>query len=80
MYRNRNIAVAHIEICNAGNLPATKIKWFIKHTFCTKGDWKVGIIDKRLVSGSGNVLAPHAKMRQGGDRIAVGTDALIPNL
>lgn len=76
MMRNRNEAVAHIEICNAGNLPATKVKWFIKHTLCNKGDWKIGSIDARLVYGSGNIIAPHAKMRQGGDPIAVGPDYL----
>ena len=76
MLQNRNEAVAHIEICNAGNLPATEVKWFIKHDFSWKGDWRIDGIDARLVEGSGNVLAPHAKMRQGGDSIAVGPDAL----
>jgi hypothetical protein len=76
MLRNRNEAVAHIEICNAGNLPATHVKWFIRHNFCSNSDWKIGRIDTHLVEGSGNVLAPHAKMRHGGKEIAVGPEAL----
>jgi hypothetical protein len=76
MLRNRNEAVAHVEICNAGNLPATKVRWFIKHTFCSIGDWKIEKIDTRLVETPGNVIAPHSKMRQGGDSIAVGPQAL----
>ena len=76
MLRNRNEAVAHVEICNAGNLPATKVKWFIKHTFCLNGNWKIDKIDSRLVEEPGNVIAPHSKMRQGGDSIAVGSQAL----
>ncbi len=71
MLRNRNEAVAHVEICNAGNLPATKVRWFIKHTFSSKGDLDVGKLDARLGEKPGNVIAPHSKMRQGGDSIEV---------
>src|SRR5262249_20246598 len=60
----RDEAVAHVEICNAGNLPATMVKWFIKHDFSSRLDWFTGEIDTRLVAGAGSVLAPHAEMAQ----------------
>lgn len=72
---DRDEAVAHVEICNGGNLPATMVKWFIKHDFSSRIDWFTGGIDTRFVAG-GNVLAPHAQMTQGSAPIAVGPDAL----
>jgi len=72
----RDEAVAHVEICNAGNLPATMVKWFIKHDFSSRLDWFTGEIDTRLVAGAGSVLAPHAEMAQASGPIEVGPDAL----
>src|SRR5262249_43558330 len=76
MSSDRDDAVAHVDILNGGNLPATDVKWFIRHDFCSNDNLRIDGINARLVGGPGNVIAPHAKMRQGGDPIAVGPDAL----
>jgi len=71
---DRMTGVAHIEIHNGGNLPATRTKWFIDHSLETHGDWDVGKIDVRLARTGGNAVSPKTTMRQGGPAITIGPD------
>jgi len=79
---DRMTGVAHIDIHNGGNLPATRTKWFIDHSLETHGDWDVGKIDVRLARTGGNTVSPKTTMRQGGPAIFLkvqGIDTTTPS-
>jgi hypothetical protein len=73
---NQLIGVAHIEIHNGGNLPATRTKWFINHSLEGYGDWEIGEIDVRLTRTGDNTVSPKTTMRLGGPPITIGPDDL----
>jgi hypothetical protein len=75
MLKDRSTAVAHFDICNSGNLPARKTKWFARHILTSEDNWNSLLIDGRLAVGS-HIVPPRAKMRQTGDEIVVGPDGL----
>jgi hypothetical protein len=73
---NQLIGVAHIEIHNGGNLPATRTKWFINHSLEGYGDLEIGEIDVRLTRTGDNTVSPKTTMRLGGPPITIGPDDL----
>lgn len=71
MLRNRSECVAHVEIINSGNLPATAVKWLIRMEKRGDKDWEPPSIPDPIEGN--NVIPPKGKIRQGSkDRLPVG--------
>src|SRR4029078_4152698 len=58
--------VAHVKIINAGNLPASKVKWKIKCLFDDDGRRKTFLVEESELEGD-NVVTARSEMVQGND-------------
>jgi hypothetical protein len=68
MRDDRSKCVAHIEIRNSGNLPASKVKWNIREAFDKNPNRTHFGLNESKARGN-NTLPPKREMRQGGGTI-----------